>query len=77
MAVIAAMGTTGLTVPQGACSGTCGQCSACGLAAIPVALWLAEKRWKLSSKIRLLLSHPIARIRRMRAVGYFSKEKVT
>ncbi len=37
------------------CSGACSQCYACGLTALPLALWLVEKRWRPAARTRRLL----------------------
>jgi hypothetical protein len=37
------------------CAGACSQCYACGLTALPLALWLVEKRWSLVARMRNLL----------------------
>ena len=36
----------------GACSGSCAQCYACGLTALPLVVWLAARRWQPVQRIR-------------------------
>ncbi len=44
------------------CSGACSQCYACGLTALPLALWLVEKRWSPAARTRRLLRNLAGRL---------------
>jgi hypothetical protein len=52
MAGTAALVPTILPASQGTCTAACARCGACGLTALPLILWLVEKRWRLIAKIR-------------------------
>ncbi len=52
MAGMAAIATSAPQGGQSSCGGSCTQCYACGLTALPLVIWLAAKRWQPVLKIR-------------------------
>jgi hypothetical protein len=69
VAGIAALTAASAPASQGMCLNTCAQCGACGLSVVPLALWLAEKRWRVLGRIRRRLTGTAPRPQAARAFG--------